>query len=263
MNFLIIHNEQNEKACRLKVKAQEVILQNGGTLTDKLDNCDFVISVGGDGTIIKAGKLASSAGKPLLGINAGRVGFSAELEECEIENIAKLLSGDYHIEDRMLLDVCVQTSTQTHCFLAVNDAVISRGNLSRMIDLEVYLNEQPMVSYRADGIVIASPTGSTAYSLSAGGPIIHPQMSCIVMSPICSHSLISRAAVLGENSVLSICADSNLQDEQSYLTIDGQESLGLSATDRVIIKKADKTLKLAAIKERNFFKHVFEKLVQR
>ncbi|MFZ1760269.1 MAG: NAD(+)/NADH kinase, partial [Ruminococcus bromii] len=160
-------------------------------ITELFEYCDMAITVGGDGTIIHAAKYAAKADKQLIGVNVGRLGFAADVEPHEYEQLERLITGDYTTEERILLDVEVIKEDGSKHYLAVNDAVVARGQLSKTIDLHLSLDGDEISKYRADGLLFATPTGSTAYSLSAGGPILAPKMECILMTPVCPHSLFS------------------------------------------------------------------------
>lgn len=227
--------------------------------SDIFKKCDFAVVVGGDGTIICSAKYAAEYNKPLIGINMGRLGFAAELEPDEISQLTKILKGEYKIDKRMLIEVTVDKGFETEKYIAVNEAVISRGGFSRILDLSVYQQGEQVAAYRADGIMLSTPTGSTAYALSAGGPVIDPQMRCLLLTPICPHALYARSVVFGEDSVLTVLSDST-QESESVLTIDGQTSIKLMPNYKTSIRKADKELSLISLKEKNFYKLVNEKL---
>lgn len=221
--------------------------------------CDFAVTVGGDGTIIHMAKHAALAGKPIVGVNVGRVGFAAELETYEISELKKILVPDYAIEERMLLEICVQKGDEEKSFIAVNDGVISREGLSRIIDMEVFLNGENFCRYRGDGVLFSTPTGSTAYSLSAGGPIVDPKMSCIIMTPLCPYSLFSRSVVLSDMAELSIkvhCPDNST----GFLTIDGQESEEILDDDIITVRSSKVRLSMIHLKDKNFYRLLKEKL---
>ena len=164
-------------------------------ITELFEYCDMAITVGGDGTIIHAAKYAAKADKQLIGVNVGSLGFVADVEPHEYEQLERLITGDYTTEERILLDVEVIKEDGSKHYLAVNDAVVARGQLSKTIDLHLTLDGDEISKYRADGLLFATPTGSTAYSLSAGGPILAPKMECILMTPVCPHSLFSRSVL--------------------------------------------------------------------
>ena len=224
---------------------------------------DAAITVGGDGTIIHNARHAAENGVPIVGVNAGRLGFAAELEPTEIDLLLKILDRDYKINKRMVLDVSVESPGGTKSFSCINDAVISRGQLSRIIDMSLCVNGERTTHYRADGLIFSTPTGSTAYSLSAGGPVVEPCMNCVVLTPICPHSLTARTLIFNEDSVLSVVSESYAEHEKSYLTIDGQIVIPLSVQDKVIIKKSKYVLDMISFKNRNFYRQVSEKLKER
>lgn len=227
--------------------------------TELVKACDVLLTVGGDGTIIHSARHAAAEGKPILGINLGRLGFVAELEADEIHMLKALVKGEYVVDSRIILSVKVRRKTgECECYAAVNDAVVSRGSLSRIIDLDVAIDGTYVTSYRADGILVATPTGSTAYALSAGGPVIAPNLRCIELVPICPHSLSARSVIISADSVLGISADS--PDGRSYLTIDGQISVELEKNDTVEIEVGTDVLNMIMLKGRNFYKLASEKL---
>lgn len=224
--------------------------------------CDVAITVGGDGTIIHAAKHAASADIPLIGVNVGRLGFAADLEADDIGALTMLLTGDYVIDKRIMLDIEVQSRGPSKHYFAVNDAVIAHGQLSKIVDFSLCLNGEEISKYRADGLLFATPTGSTAYSLSAGGPIISPQMDCILMTPVCPHSLFSRSVLFEGESTLSVSA--KIPDGCScVLTVDGEVNINIEESDRVIIRKSNQKLKLISINKLNFYRKLNRKLRER
>lgn len=232
------------------------------TIEQLFDCCDIAVTVGGDGTIIHAAKYAARFNKPLIGVNVGRLGFAADVEVDEIDKLTKILDGNYSVEKRTLLDVEVIKKDSSKHYLAVNDAVIARGQLSKIVDLQLSLDGEEISKYRADGLLFSTPTGSTAYSLSAGGPILAPQMECILMTPVCPHSLFSRSVLFDGNSELSVSV--KIPSECCcVLTIDGEKNVDILAEDKVIIKKSELKLELASIHKRNFYRKLNEKLKER
>ena len=225
---------------------------------DMFLNSDICIVLGGDGTIIHAAKNAAIYNKPVLGINVGRLGFLAGLEIDEIDKLDALFNNKYKIERRMMLEISTDDKTE----YALNDVVISKSIPGRIADFKLLLNEKPIVSYRADGIIISTPTGSTAYSLSSGGPVIDPQMHCILATPICSHSLVSRSILFRDDSKLSVYVPS-YSVEKGSITIDGQYIDKLEYNQNVNIKKADKYALIIRIKDANFYQTLNEKLMDR
>lgn len=222
------------------------------------DICDYAVTVGGDGMIIHIARYAAPKGVPLLGVNVGRVGFVAGIEPFEYTKLAKLCTGDFTLEDRMLLSATISKPDGVMTYYAVNEAVISRGSLSKIIDYDVLFDGEQVATYRADGLIFATPTGSTAYSLSAGGPIVEPTMNCILLTPICPYSLTSRCVVLDSNSVLSVKSHTT-RNAQCFLTIDGVNSIEILKSDIVKIAQAPFKLKLINLENKNFFKVIDDK----
>lgn len=219
---------------------------------------DVILTVGGDGTIMRYAKLAAVHNKPILGINAGRLGFLANLESNQLRLIGKLKTGDYEVEKRMSLSVKVVENGETVAqFTAVNDAVISSGFMSRLIDISAYIEDEP-ISYRADGLIISSPTGSTAYSMSAGGPIIDPTINNIIITPICSHSLSAKPIILSGDTTVKFKAFS-MKKADIYLLIDGRRSCGIKPFTEIYITKSSNDISLIKLTRRSFYKTLSEK----
>ena len=221
---------------------------------DNISGYDVIITIGGDGTIIHAAKAGARANIPILGINAGRVGYLADISRDELETLSALKDATYSIEERMLLEVTLGENK----YYCLNEAVITKGSLSRMIDIKVSVDGSP-ISYRADGLIAATPTGSTAYSMSAGGPIVDPALDLFILTPICSNSLFDRPILLNRDSVINISTLCPANTDV-YLTIDGEQSIKLSPTDTLSIKRADYTAKLIRIKNNSFYETLSEKM---
>lgn len=221
-----------------------------------IKKCDFIITIGGDGTIIHHAKYAALYSKPILGINAGRVGFLTELEHNEVGFLNQVLTGNYLVEDRMLLNVTLNDDT----YFCLNDAVISKGAASRMIDLSVKLNNDN-VSYRADGLIVATPTGSTAYSLSAGGPVVEPSIDAILLTPICAQKAFAKSIAISTNASIEIGVNCPEKTE-AYLTIDGEIAKKLQNDDVVKISKENNyVVKLIKSSKKSFYNKISEKLM--
>ncbi len=214
---------------------------------------DVIITIGGDGTIIRYAKVAAEYDKPILGINAGRIGYLANIEQDEYQMLKNLSTGDYSVENRMMLEITVKDGENfLNTYYALNDAVITGGFISRIIDISANV-EGDSINYRADGLVIATPTGSTAYSMSAGGPIIDPKMDCICITPICSYALASKPIIVGADQTVVFKANSRKRID-IYLTIDGRRAAGIKPQTEVIVRKAHKAVKLIRLNERSFYK---------
>lgn len=217
-----------------------------------LNSFDLIISVGGDGTVISAAKLAIKHNLPILGINAGHMGFLCGMESNELEKLKQLTSKSYFLKQRMLLDVNYE---QKH-WIAINDAVVTKPTLHGFVNLKIYDKNKFIIKYRADSVLFSTPTGSTAYSLSNGGPIADPNLSFIAMAPICAHSLISRTSLFSETSVLNV----EVGDEsEACLVLDGIVVKLLKQNSTIQIKRSEKKLKLIYLKDINFFELVKNK----
>lgn len=224
--------------------------------------CDVAITVGGDGTIIHNAKFAATYKKPLIGVNMGRIGFVAGLEYYEIAELKKLLKGEFKTQRRMLLNVELKRGDSVQRFLAVNEAAITRDVLKPIIDISVLLNNERIITYRADGMIFATPTGSTAYSFSSGGPVIEPDMNCILLTPLCPHALSSRQVVFREDALLTATVD-NADLSHSYLVVDGQTNVEIQKGDKITITKSEDYLELIILKEKNFYTLLNEKLKEK
>ncbi|MBS5480211.1 MAG: NAD(+)/NADH kinase [Clostridiales bacterium] len=223
--------------------------------------CDAVVALGGDGTIIHTAKRAAAFDRAVLGINCGTLGFMAGLEADELEQLAKLIAGEYTIESRMLLEVRVSGAKERR-FYALNEAVVSRGSLSRIVELDICNHDKPVMTYEGDGVIVATPTGSTGYSLSAGGPVVDPEVSCLLVTPVCPHSLHCRSTIFSADAVLSVRANAERCPE-IYLTVDGEEGLRVGERDVVTISRADRAARLIKIKQQSFYDVLTQKLVNR
>ena len=209
---------------------------------------DLVIAVGGDGTIIHAAKKAALCKKPVLGINTGRLGYMAGLEFNELEKLSALINSNYIVQKRMLLKVTLGENI----FYCLNDAVVSKGAISRMLDIIVTCNNSKDIEYRSDGLIIATPTGSTAYSLSAGGPVLDPSINGILLTPICPHSLFARPVVLNPQTIVKVSI-SPRSGHHAFLTIDGEKAFKINSDDVITIEKAtDFEAELIRIKSDSF-----------
>lgn len=217
---------------------------------------DIVIAVGGDGTIIHTAKHAAEYEKPVLGVNAGRLGFMAGLERDELEKLEKLISGDYTVETRMMLEAVLSGQTNRR-FYCLNDAVVSGGPVSKLIDITVMLDGQQM-NYRADGLIFATPTGSTAYSISAGGPVVDPSINGILLTPICPHSLVARTVLMSADKVLFVSA----RGADAYLTSDGEEAVRINGSSLSISAAHDRQVKLIKMKQDTFYNVLNQKLIK-
>lgn len=217
-------------------------------------NAEIAVVLGGDGTILEAARRAAPRATPILGINLGRVGYMAELELNELDMLPRLMSGDYTIDVRSMLQVeqySVAGKLKSHTY-ALNDAVISNGSIARIVDLELSENGLPVTRYRADGLIIATPTGSTAYSLSAGGAIVDPRLGCFCVTPICPHSLGARPLLFPDNAVLQV-KNTCQRERNLFLTVDGRTNYELFRNEAVRISRSDLVTNLIRMKNNGFY----------
>jgi len=225
---------------------------------DKLyKNAEIVVVLGGDGSILEVVKSASPRGIPILGINLGRVGYMAELELSEIDKLADVVADKYTIDERAMLDIEINNISHDKVIkaLALNDAVLSNGSVARIVDIELYEEDKLITTYRADGLIVSTPTGSTAYSMSAGGPVAHPQLQCFCVTPVCPHSLMARPLIFPDSSALylkNICQ----REKMLYLTVDGKSSYEIYRNDTVKITKSEVKTKLVRLKYSSFYDHL-------
>lgn len=226
-----------------------------------VDKCDVIVVTGGDGTILRCSSVASKYNKPILGVNCGTLGFMASLEFTEIEKLRLLCRGEYTITERMMLSVSVKRENgETLIADALNDAVLIKGEDCKIADFEVSKSGSVISSLRADGVIFSTATGATAYSLSAGGPIIEPDMQCIEFSQICAHSLFARSIVFSPESVLSVHCHCN-QDGHAILTVDGAQIAKISNRDIVQIGRSELKTGIIDITGGSFFPTVNRKLM--
>ncbi len=245
-----------KKGDRVEVPRHAVL----SSMEKELPSADLLICFGGDGTILHAARDATLHGVPILGVNMGSVGFMAELERGELSLLAPLAQGHYATEERMMLDVRVfRGDKQVSQDLALNDAVISKGSMARVAEMEVYADQVPVTAITGDGVIVATPTGSTAYSMSAGGPIVEPASQMMIVTPVCAHRLAARAMVLAPERVIAVRLPKGNR-KHLYLSVDGGKAVRLSGGDRVEIRRSSYATKLVLLANRSFYQVVNQKL---
>lgn len=219
----------------------------------ELNDLDVLLVLGGDGKLLSAARMAAEYNLPILGVNVGHLGFLTEIEADNLESaLDKLLNQEYSVENRMFIECrVIRNNENVVHYRALNDAVITRGTFARIIQLSTYVDFQHVIDYQADGIIVATPTGSTAYSLSAGGPIVEPLLSCLIITPICPHTLAARSVIVRHDSVVRVEVEASHQD--MMLTIDGQIAFPLHSNDIIEISKSDVKAKFVKLQGRNFF----------
>lgn len=247
----------------LRALGCRVLLENDVSQRRLLgDQCQLIIVVGGDGTLLSAARDLAASGVPILGINLGRLGFMVDVKPAEmIETLAQVMRGEYVAEERLLLNAQVQRHdgiTLGSC-LAVNDVVIRNQAAIRMLEFETWLDEQFISQHRADGFIVSTPTGSTAYALSSGGPVLHPGLQALALVPICPHTLSDRPIVVGADRSVRIVLR-GAGGISAMFTCDGQTSETLAPGDAVVISKATETLRLIHPKNYNYFDTLRSKL---
>lgn len=283
MNISVFSNLNNKGVEPIARKAADILLQNGvdvyaperceELLTDGIkfadeeqimQLADIAIAIGGDGTTLNIAKKAAILNKPVLGINAGRLGFMSGLERDELELLQKLVADDYITDSRLMLKAQViengKVLSTHHC---LNDIVISRGNFAaRLIDINITCDGRNISNMRSDGVIISTPTGSTAYSMAAGGPVVSPEAECIIQTPICPHSLMDRSIIFPTDRELVITASNDLNNSP-ILTVDGQEAFSLKSGAEVHITKSEIRAKLIKLKPENFYEILNKKIIER
>lgn len=230
-----------------------------GSVKEKLPTCDLLIVAGGDGTIIQYARDAAAANKPILGINVGRLGFLSGLEPDHLELLKRLKTGEYVTEHRQFLSVRHYKPDGTHHkYLALNDLVVSNGNISNIVDIDIFCDEAPVNSYRADGVIVSSPTGSTAYALAAGGPIIHPEIACFSVTPICPHSLANRSILFPSGSEVTIKAAPDNRNPL-FVTWDGCDFAAFESEDVIKVRLSSIGVDLLNLTGTAFYERINEK----
>lgn len=222
-------------------------------LEKELPNAEMVICFGGDGTILHLAKAATRKGIPLLGVNIGTMGFMAELESSELDKLSLLAGGNYRMDSRMMLDVTVHRDRDIILHdICLNDVVLTKGTVARIIHLAVNCDGVQAMDCGGDGVIISTPTGSTAYSFSAGGPIVEPEADNIIITPICAHDVTSRSIVASGKRTITIEMTNNSR-RNAYLSVDGGKSLRLNMGDVVTIRKSKLETRLVKLNDRSFY----------
>lgn len=222
-------------------------------LDREIHHADLVVCFGGDGTILHMAKAATRAGIPILGVNIGTMGFMAELESTELEQLRRLATGDYKVDTRMMLDVTVHRDRDIIFHdICLNDVVITKGAVARIVHLSVECDGVQAMECGGDGVIIATPTGSTAYSLSAGGPIVEPEANNILITPICAHDVVSRCIVASDKRVITVKLTKNAR-RNAFLSADGGKALRLNMGDVATIRNSKLQTHMIRLKERSFY----------
>lgn len=269
-NFLIMTNEEKDPGFSTSNKIREYIESKGGAAFLRKDftedtqsysnipgEVECVIVLGGDGTMLHASRLIAPHDLPVVGVNLGTLGFLTEIEMSHLsEGIDDLLNDRFHIEERMMLEGCIfHRDISCYRLSALNDIFITRSGFSRIISFKIIVNGELLDVYAADGVIISTPTGSTGYNLSAGGPIVNPEANVILITPVCPHSLQAKSIVLGEWDTIEIHIQKvrKTQLEEALVTFDGQVAERLNPGDIIKIHKSRKVAKVVKVQENSFY----------
>ncbi|MBQ6877863.1 MAG: NAD(+)/NADH kinase [Oscillospiraceae bacterium] len=243
-------------------KAEKLINHSGVLFSepdDSLPNVDIVFIVGGDGTILRAAKHAIKFDKPIIGINAGRLGFLSDIESESILAIEKLIKEGCTIEKRTVLEIeCGESKT-----LAINDVFVSKSVPGKIAELFVECNGHEVCRYRADGIVLSTPDGSTAYSMSAGGPVLDTNLNAIIMTPVCPHSLISCSVVFSPEKIITVGSSLVCGEKELDVVVDGEKAFNLKKDEKITVKCSDKSVKFINLSGRGFYEILNQKIIER
>lgn len=229
----------------------------------EIRNADLLICFGGDGTILHSSKIATEHGLPILGVNIGTMGFIAELEAGEMDLLRRIPKGEYTTEARSMLDVSVLCGKQTIFHeTALNDAVITKGAIARVIQMAIRCDGVEASAFSGDGVIVCTPTGSTAYSMSAGGPIIEPAAKNILITPICAHAIQAKSIVVSPDRIVSIRVG-KIGRHNAFLSVDGGRAFRLSAGDEIVVRSSEKVTRLVRVKNTSFFDILNKKFIEK
>lgn len=236
-------------------------MKSGLTKVDLVNRADLIVVMGGDGTFLSVARMMEKRAVPILGVNLGSLGFLTEFAyEETIPALERALAGDYRCEDRIMLDVVIAREGRDVAFHTVlNDLVINRGALARMVDVRVSVGGVFVNQYTADGLIVSTPTGSTAYNLSAGGPIVYPSLNAVILSPICPHTLSNRPIVIPDNETIELSLASGHSDE-ALATLDGQVGHQLNSRDRITVKRSAEVTRIILSPYKNYYQLLRGKL---
>lgn len=261
---LVVH-EGKPKAVELSKELLEVLDKRGVDLVEA--GADLVVSLGGDGTVLRAARVAHEADAPLLAVNLGTLGYLTEIDASEATaSLERIFAGDFVIEDRMMLDTTATTIAGTQSFVGLNEALVERSSRYRLVRLEVRVGGERLATFNADGVIVATPTGSTAYALSAGGPIVSPRAECLLVVPVSPHMIFSRAVVLSPQDEVEIRVGGEQSDvvgaptQEASLVLDGGLGRTLTTGDSVVVKRHDRPLRLVRMTGPGFLERLRSKL---
>lgn len=281
MKVLICSNLKKEKTLEVLPEVVNILTESGmtATMTESaaefynspcveyiseplsLSKIDVILTVGGDGTILKWAKKAALADKPLIGINTGRLGFMTSLEPEELRLLSELKTGNYSVSKRMLMKATILSEKKSVSYLALNDIVFSKDSYSKLPEFSVCINGFVVSRLRADGLILSTPTGSTAYALSAGGPIIEPDAECMELTPLCAHTLLNRPMIFSGNDEISV-SYKGYEGSAVNVSVDGDSGIYFGENDRIVISKSPVAFKLIDINGNSFYNALNNKLLR-
>ena len=270
-NIGIFLNPQKEKVFELVPDLTEFFAERGknvliddlagdrmnvsGTILSREEICresDLILSLGGDGTILASARMVGARCVPILGVNVGTLGFLTEVTEDNLyPSLERLVKGEFRIEERGVLRIDFLSGAAISTNYALNDVIVTRSTTSRIFEIDTYVSDQYLSTYFADGLIISTPTGSTAYSLSAGGPIVHPSLNAIILTPICPHTLGARPVIISDGEVVKIRVKSGHED--IIINVDGQSGINFNLEDTLLIRKGEFPIRLVKIDPISFF----------
>ncbi len=271
MRVAIINHPHIEQSQELAAHVADV-LRGYGAITENalfdeaekaIADADVAVALGGDGTILHVAKIAAEVNVPVLGINCGHLGFMAGMEADDLSDLKRLADGSFTVEERQLLDVHIDNDENGEIahFSALNEVAISRGVTTHIASFDLYENDKKFATFAADGLLVATPTGSTAYSLSAGGPIVDPRVACFLATPICPSALTARPLVISVDADLTVRISPRYDTDRLYLSADGKPGIEVGANDRIHIRRHKKTAKLIRFTPNAFYDTLRNKII--
>ena len=257
----VVHiSDEYESILPKKIRANIFFIEK----KEVFSRSDILITIGGDGTILEVSHHAAAGDIPILGINLGTVGFMTEIEVGETELLDALFTSEYSVENRMMLDIELIRDCKTiGLYHALNDVVLFKGVVSKLIEINFFCNDTLATTYRADGLIVATPTGSTAYSLSAGGAVIDPGIEALCVTPISSHAFLNSFPMVYSAENVLVLEIARERDDSVYLSSDGMENIKILFGDKIVIRRSELSTKLIRIKNTGFYEAVYKKLPER
>jgi NAD+ kinase len=255
--------EERGLVCRIENEtARAAGVASEDTKVDLINEVDLIVVMGGDGTFLSVARMMEDRTVPLLGINLGSLGFLTEFPFARtLSALERVLSGDYRYEDRIMLDVTIsREGRQVAAYTVLNDLVINRGALARMVEVQVLVDGTLVNTYTADGLIVSTPTGSTAYNLAANGPIVHPSLNAVIISPICPHTLSNRPIVIPDNAAIELSLLAGDMANEAVATLDGQVGYQLSGRDKIVARRSRQVTRVILSYENDYYQLLRSKL---